>query len=324
MIYKKYFFIIIFLFFASCGQRADLIIKPLPIPLPPSEIKISQRGDNLILKLKYPEKFKNGDPYNKLDKIEIQGYYQYVNDKDNNINFSSLYSKENIVFDNNNETIVKFKLPDKTGKIIFYIVSNYKKYYKKSELQQVDFIKPLKPPFLKKPEISEEGIILSWKSDTGFPYYAIYKNDFKKNYKIIDGLNDSFIDSNIEYNNKVKYSVTGISKQSPPLIETALSNIREIIPKDIFPPPKVTNIKYLYLQKNKILINWDKVSAKDLKGYNLYYRLGKNKFRKYNKEPIPENTITINSPKRKIISIYICSIDVAGNESEKSEIIELK
>jgi hypothetical protein len=322
--YKKYTLILLFLFFIGCGQRADLIIKPLPIPLPPSEIKISQRGNNLILELIYPEQFENGEPYNRLDKIEIQGYIKDEKNEKSDIKFKSLYSKENIIFDKSNKTILEFKLPDKTGSILFHIISKYKKYNNKSEQQQFDFIKSFKPPILKKPEISEEGIKLSWKSKTPFPYYGIYKNDFKNIYKIIDGFKDNLIDSEIEYNKKTKYAITGISKKSP-LTETLLSNIIEIIPKDNFPPPQVKNIKYLFLENNKILINWDKVFVKDLKGYNLYYRFGENKFKKYNKEPILENTITIDAPlKRKIISIYICSIDTAGNESEKSEIIELR
>ncbi len=324
---KRAVIFLLFLLFSGCGQRANLIIKPLPIPPSPSEVNISQRGKNLIINLIYPEKFKNGDPLKKIDEIDILGtvFKKSVEFVDNGkIDYKLLCKKQNIIFDEDNKTFLKFEIPEKSSKTLFYIITKYKKFSDKSSLQNFTFINMQKPPILNIPKLTEDGIELLWVSKESFPFYAIYKDDFTKPYKFIEGTENSTMDVKIEYNKTIKYAVTGVLKKEP-LTETELSNIVKIETKDTFPPPPVKNIKYLFLQNNKVIISWDKSIANDLKGYNIYYSFNGIVFKKYNKEPIEENKILIPVPwRRKNLVIYIRSVDNSGNESNKSEIIKIR
>ena len=326
MIGKKLFFTIIFaLFFSFCGERGPLIIKPLPIPPEPKDVKIEQRGDIIRVEIAYPEKYKNGEPLVSLTKIKISGYKLNKGEEKKSFKEEIFFEKENVKLVKSKYT-AEFKKPVKEGEILIRVYSFNKKLQSKSDENKFFILKTKSPPKIIEKTMEKGKVIIKWETTDDFEGFNIYKDKKDTPYKKVEGDIFSFEDKIKKDVKEVKYYISGILRKEN-LVETALSSPAVIKTVDKIPPAAVKNIKFLVSPEGFIILQWDKVEDIDIDGYEIFVSTDRENFKSLNnKKLIKENKFIFKTTegKRKVYYFYIIAIDKSGNKSEKSEIIKVR
>jgi len=324
---KRVSFLFVFiLFFSFCGERGPLIIKPLPIPPKPTEIKVSQRGNKILIKISYPNKLKNGTPLNFLSKILIKGYI--IKQKEEETTSSTIkktvfYEKENVKIEDG-KFFAEFT-PPSTGELILKVYSYNKKLESKSDEIKFTILESKSPPKIISKEIKDNKINFKWESEEDFEGFYIYKNDTKKFYKKLDGETTEFND-NLRAEEKTVYYLSGIIRERD-LVETELSKPIVFLFKDKRPPSPPENIRYLVSPEGFLIIQWNKPPEKDIEGYLIFTSTNGTIFRNIpNDKPIKENKFIFKKKDKKVRTyyFYIIAVDKTGNKSKKSKIIKIR
>jgi len=191
-----------------------------------------------------------------------------------------------------------------------------------------------KPPENFKAEVFEDKIEIKWDPpgeniDLSTPPLVVGYNVFRAeekskavqlNSELIQGL--SFEDKSFDIGTAYSYFVRASSNEYPPYFESEDSEIFVISPKDLFPPAPPKGV-VLVTCPDILSLSWDANIEDDLGGYRIWKRAeGESEFFVLMEEPFLDNTYTDTSVEKNIRYYYaITSMDKAGNESEKSDII---
>jgi hypothetical protein len=225
-----------------------------------------------------------------------------------------------------------------------------------SNLVHVPAIATLPPPSDLSAELSGDGVSLTWTStleSEGAPSsdsaksknvqyrYRIYRRDEGSGGDAIAGdvAADKpgivhFVDSSFEWEKTYLYRITVVSVvkrgDSEVQIEGDDSSPVRVVAHDVFPPGVPAGLQAAYSgegQKPFIDLIWAPVTNADLAGYNVY-RSETNAEGEPAKQPmIKLNSDLVKSPSYrdvtvksgKVYSYAVSTVDVRGNESEKSE-----
>jgi len=132
----------------------------------------------------------------------------------------------------------------------------------------------------------------------------------------------SYEDKSFDFGTTYSYFVRASANESSPYLESEDSEILVISPKDIFPPAPPKGV-VLVTGPDILSLSWDANQESDLGGYRIWKRAeGEPEFVVLMEEPFLENTYTDSSVEKNMRYYYaITSMDKAGNESQKSNII---
>lgn len=132
----------------------------------------------------------------------------------------------------------------------------------------------------------------------------------------------SYEDKSFDFGMTYSYFVRASANESSPFQESENSEILVISPKDIFPPAPPKGV-VLVTGPDILSLSWDANQESDLGGYRVWKKAeGEPEFVVLMEKPFLENTYTDSSVEKNIRYYYaITSVDKAGNESQKSNII---
>ena len=132
----------------------------------------------------------------------------------------------------------------------------------------------------------------------------------------------SYEDKSFDFGTTYSYFVRASANESSPFQESEDSEILVITPKDIFPPAPPKGV-VLVTGSDILSLSWDANQEIDLGGYRVWKKAeGEPEFVVLMEKPFLENTYTDSSVEKSIRYYYaITSMDKAGNESQKSDII---
>jgi len=324
---KRFLFLFIFtLFLSFCGERGPLIIKPLPFPPAPNKVKLSQRGNKILIKISYPDKLESGEPLNSLSKIVIKGYIMKQKEEETEsapIKKTVLYEKENVKIKDGN-FFAEFT-PSTCGELILKIYSYNKKLESKSKEIKFTILESKPSPKIISKVITDNKINFKWESEEDFEGFYIYKNDINKFYKKLDSEATEFND-NLKTEEKTVYYLSGIIRESN-LVETALSKPIVFLFKDKTPPSPPENIRYLVSPEGLLIIQWNKPQDKDIKGYSIFMSTNGKIYKNIiNNELTKENKFIFKKKIKKVRTyyFYIIAVDKSGNKSKKSKITKIR
>jgi hypothetical protein len=132
----------------------------------------------------------------------------------------------------------------------------------------------------------------------------------------------SYEDKSFNFGTTYSYFVRASANESSPFQESENSEILVISPKDIFPPAPPKGV-VLVMGPDILSLSWDANQESDLGGYRVWKKAeGEPEFVVLMEKPFLENTYTDSSVEKNIRYYYaITSVDKAGNESQKSNVI---
>jgi len=129
-------------------------------------------------------------------------------------------------------------------------------------------------------------------------------------------VDDGFKNKNPIIDNTIPYSFRVLSIDEKGLLSRPSSPVENIVLEDTIPPASPFNIKYNFMDENKIRVNWE-TDDRDVARYRLYYGSNKNRWtgvidtkRCYCDLIVNKNLLDCND-----IYIAVTAIDRAGNES---------
>jgi hypothetical protein len=170
-----------------------------------------------------------------------------------------------------------------------------------------------------------DGIEVSWQvdADPEVVGYNLYRRDARS--RAFAGPvarptrdRDSFFDRTVTVGETYIYSVTAILSRQP-LIESAITEVREVDYRDRFPPPVPGSLVAL-AEEGRVRVVWEDSDAPDLAGYLVSRRSGDGDFVRLTAEPwtpteYPDTDVTPGVT----YDYRVVAVDGSGNESEAAE-----
>lgn len=183
----------------------------------------------------------------------------------------------------------------------------------------LDLLALADPPREVKAVVLETGVAVTWTPPTtnidgttppAVVGYNVYRKSSTDRTYPVDPLNPSpypvppFLDTTAQFGTTYSYMVRGANTATRPYQETAQSNVVEVTPKDVFPPPPPQNLVAV-ASKSGINLLWSTTQAKDLAGYRVYRRTEKEKFELLAPDVIAKNTFLDTTAKSKTTYYYV-------------------
>jgi fibronectin type 3 domain-containing protein len=170
-----------------------------------------------------------------------------------------------------------------------------------------------------------DGIEVSWKvdEDPDVVGYHLYRRDAHS--RAFGGPvarptrdSDSFFDRTVTVGETYIYSVTAIVSRQP-LIESAITEVREVDYRDRFPPPVPGSLVAL-AEDGRVRVVWEDSDAPDLAGYVVSRRSGDGDWVRLTGEPQGGTEYVDTDVTAGVTYDYrVVAVDGAGNESDAAE-----
>jgi len=355
---KKYFLSLIPLavvfLFSFCGKKGP--IQP-PVPKIPQAIKrmrVTQRGNVLILGWNNPMAYLDGSPLTEISEVEIWLFIEKGESvkEESQVGMRAFLKGARLA-----ESIRKDELSDyrhyisdmpfafyyfhrlaeadlTLRRFIFgFVIKDRKR--RKSGFSDLIFFIPHKvplPPHHPRAVAFKDRVEISWEPpeaniDKSSPPQLLGYNVYRfgeggKELRISTNLikERKFDDKDIIVGKTYRYLVRASLDENPPFIESDNSEIVEILVEDTFPPVPPTGLISI-AGENMIALSWDMVQEEDLAGYRVWKRTeGEEEYTLLTPQPLWENSYNDMTVEKNITHYYcITAVDKTGNESEKSE-----
>lgn len=166
-----------------------------------------------------------------------------------------------------------------------------------------------------------DGILVSWEpQDRAIAGYNLYRRDARSrafaNPAAIPGPESTeFLDRTVRLGETYIYAVTAVAERNP-LIESAITEVREVVYTDRFPPPVPGNPVAL-AEEGRVRVVWEGSDAPDLAGYLVSRRRGDGDFEPLVDAPRPGTELVDDDVVAGETYTYrVVAVDESGNESE--------
>jgi fibronectin type 3 domain-containing protein len=234
----------------GCGYVGDPLPPALNIPQPIHDLRVLQRGDELVLDFTAPSLTTEAVGITSFAGAEVQVGEKTLEaavPKPGAPGHIELPAREWV----GQEVGVRVVLAGPKGR-----------RSQPSNMVVLRITEPLRVPASVKAEPHPEGVRLSWSpsGDANLKYRVTRVPDATAT---VD--KPEFIDKAVELGKEYKYSVVAIS----PTAESLSSDEVSVVPKDIFPPAAPTNLTAI-AGLNTIELAWERSTEADLKNYRVY------------------------------------------------------
>jgi hypothetical protein len=340
---------------SGCGKKGPLLAPFVRIPQKPSTPVLVQLGGKILVSWKNPSKYVDGSDLDKVAEIgiwvlevpktETSAVLPSLSEFSGRAGRIAVVKNEELPTyssagkESGEEEFVYPYVPGegKAGKSRFIFALRAKDARNResdfTELASADFgICPLAPPSLDVRSL-EGRIEVAWKEpeaniDGSKPPLTIGYNVYRQKK---DGppvlLNTGLVrltkfeDKNFPYGESLRYWVRASALETKPFLESEDSPIRDVVPKDVFPPAAPAGVVPI-AGKGFIALSWEANKEKDLAGYRVRRRGEKEiEILLLTPEPIAECSYTDRTVvKGRIYRYSITSMDKNGNESAAVEI----
>ena len=177
-------------------------------------------------------------------------------------------------------------------------------------------------PTAVKAEDVPEGVRLTW-SGAGPAYRVFRRAPGEEGFTVAANTSArEFVDPATEYGQTYRYGVQAIAKSGAGEVESEMSSVASIVPRDRFPPATPSGLTAVPAT-NSIELAWERAKDTDLAGYRIYRAAAGGEF-----EKIGETAETPSYSDRRIESgkqyrYAVSAFDKTGNESRRSEPIDV-
>ena len=326
---------------AACGRKGPLLSPVRMVPQPPEALKISQRGERLILEWSLPTTYIDGSDLGAIASLEI-GEAEKAQD-------FSLSVKSLKILDG--KSLEALRLPgdakpvrystaveDLQGRIgracFFALRVRDVRRKRDSDWSPPVAITPIvvsEPPGLPRLAVFEDRVEVRWDAPAenhdkmapakraGYNVYRLEKDGqpIKLNNSV--SAEPLFDDKTFEFGRTYAYFVRAVLGDAEPYVESNESPSAEVTPKDTFPPRAPSGLAAA-AGGGVITLLWDASPERDVAGYRIWRRgPGGKDAVLLTPQPFPENTFADKTAAKGTRYAYsVSAVDKNGNESLRS------
>lgn len=191
------------------------------------------------------------------------------------------------------------------------------KLYEVELYDEIPNVPPPSPPTGLIADATSEKVVLSWNTNQDVQGYNVYRNGQK-----INGrwpiTTPEYVDTGLDNGTTYTYQIRAVGywghESAPATVYATPKDDEDLVPPN--PPQNLTGTP----GPGMVILSWDANTEPDLQGYNIY-RNGQ----KINFTTIKNVNFTITGLKNdEEYEFYVTAVDMAGNESEPSNIIYIK
>jgi hypothetical protein len=335
---------------ASCAQTGPPLPPSLELPLPPSDLRASRKGNAVMLSWSEPtlttdrqavrslgltrvcrttqaEMRECGNPVGEVAAAQAR---PSPSGQAKRRSFTD--SLPSIVQEQNSTAEVTYAVEvlNRDGRGAGY-----------SNRVHIPAAPTLPPPENPAVELTGDGVVVSWMSPgerTSRPglehRYRIYRREESSSKDVVvgempagDGGPQRFVDSSIEWERTYLYRITAVSVVTGPgslaQVEGEDSSTLRVVAHDVFPPAVPTGLQAASSgegQRHFVDLIWAPVTNPDLAGYNVYRRVAGGAWAMLNSELVKSPAYRDSAVAAGTTYVYsVSAVDVRGNQSARSE-----
>ncbi len=303
----------------GCGYIGDPLPPALNIPARITDLSALQRGGKLIVQFTIPALTTEGLPITSVDAVDLRagpiesqpfnmdawaGSARKL--KSEAVKPGGVRVEEPAAAWAGKEVVVAVRLINHKGRASQW-----------SNLVVLPVSAPLTPPENLKAESTVDGVRLAWTAADSLSY-RIYRGN-----ELLGKSNkNEYLDKDTQFGKEYIYAVQAVRKAGETEAESEVSAPAAITPRDTFPPATPTGASAI-AGTASIELNWDRNTESDFKNYRIYRAAGSGNF-----ETIADAVEAPAFSDRAIVSgtayrYVITAVDQAGNESPRSNVVEI-
>ena len=186
----------------------------------------------------------------------------------------------------------------------------------------VAVVPPLSKPSDVKADAVPQGVRVSWVGPAG-EYRVLRQDETEKEYRQLGTVTATqYLDTTTEYGKRYSYMIQELQKAGSGYAESELSDGRDLTPVDQFPPAVPSNLNAI-AAANHIELVWDRNTEPDLAGYRVFRSVAGGAFEKIADVPEAPSYSDGKVESGKQYRYTVSAVDRAGNESQRSEPVEI-
>jgi hypothetical protein len=339
----------------GCGKKGALLPPIIRTPKKPDAVTVRQQGGTLYVEWKNPVVSIDGSPLVGISEAEIWVFEQEkskvmpwtmtAKEFEGKARRAATLNKDGVA------ALRKDKATDAAGFVYPYSLAGKKPASldigfavrvkdtrsRASELSDPVAFDPKVgpgPPQELAARVFEDRIELVWKAPTAnfdgsTPVVAPGYNVYRKGPEGTEKLVNSSLVRETRYEDKdfvlgvpVRYSVRASATEAPPYFESDDSEVREVVPEDVFPPAAPAGVVPV-AGHGSVSLSWEANHEKDLAGYRVRRREeGGNEDILLTPKLLLENAYTDSTiEKGKRYRYSMSAVDTKGNESARTEVV---
>ena len=331
----------------GCGKKGPLLEPLVRTPQKVEALRAVQRGDRILVGWRNPDTSVDGSPLAGVSGAEVWILEQ---DKDRAA-AGRMTAKEFAAKARLAGTLTEDDLRGEAGPVFAYPLTGkapaglrlrFSVKVKDSRSRESEFADPvvIEPRVVPGPireleaRVHEAGVELSWKApeanaDGSVPArvagYNIYRRDMAGRDKAMNAAlvrEPRFEDRGVPFGEPVRYLVRASASEAPPYFESADSEVREVVPEDVFPPAPPAGVVPV-AGRGFVSLSWQAGRERDLAGYRVRRREeGGAEEVLLSDGLLLENAFTDTTiEKGKRYRYSMTAVDLRGNESARAETV---
>lgn len=315
---------------SGCGYVGEPLPPALNIPMPVSDLRAIQRGENAVVEFTIPELTTDGTLIRELESVDLR-----IGPAGEPPFHMETWEASTRAIPVERRTpgpvSVRASIKDFAGRQAVVAVRTVNRRGRVSDWSNFAFlevVEPLPRPSGLKLQASAEGVVVSWSTGTerGRLGGRIFRRDTgagQEEAALIGTADGSeFIDRSAQYGRRYEYTVQTYVPAGESEAESEPSEKAEIVPVDTFPPAVPAGLLAL-AGAGSIELTWEPNTETDFTGYRVYKAVEDG--------PWGQLPIFFETPSYSDRSVEpgkryryaVASVDRAGNESERSEPVEI-
>jgi hypothetical protein len=314
------------LLMSGCGYVGDPLPPALHIPGKVTDLRAAQREDRIVISFTVPPLTEEGLPL-KLGKVDLlAGPYAK----------SPFNAEEWAVGAKRLDTSTLKPGPATTtvessgwnGQEVFFrvrVIGDRGKDGGWSDTANLRVIAPLRRPDGLKVEATAQGVKLSWagpREPAGVSFRVRRREGKGDAAEVATATGYEWVDLQTRYGETYEYSVQSLMAADGARAESALSDPISIVPLDRFPPAVPSGLTAL-AGPSSIELTWDPNAETDFAGYFVYRAANGGAFKRL-AGPLATPSFSDKDAHPGIKYGYaVSAVDQAGNESERSNAVEI-
>jgi hypothetical protein len=335
---------------AGCGKKGPIQVPLVRTPQAVRDLGVLQRGNTVFLTWTNPEATIGGSPIGEVAAVEIwmikeeRGVQtapkkwtaaEFENKAERLAQISADHFEEFLAEE---EGAVKLRYPylpeekdfgRETLTFAVRVRDGKRRTSQFSEPISLELLQPPRPPQKLQSAVFEDRIQILWEKPAGAGEksaepkgYNVYRSDAENPAVRLNSAlvkKPEYPDKNFSFGRTYRYTVRTVLDSKPPM-ESEDSAPLEITPEDTFPPARPSGLTAI-AGSGVIALSWEAGRESDLAGYRVWRRIAdRGEF-----VPIASLTAAESSfqdakvEKNRRYEYAITALDIAGNESPKSE-----
>jgi hypothetical protein len=310
------------IYLCGCGYVGEPLYPALKIPGRVTNLSAVERGDHLEIEFAIPPLTTEGVALTQIGAIELRVGPNTAEPFNADVWAASARRVAVAIPAGPGTVHAEAPLGDLVGKevIVGVRASNARgRFSGWSNLVTLAVQPPLAKPDDFTPRNVREGVQLSWRApqEPSFRIYRQAENELRPAL-LASAAEQQYVDATTQYGKKYEYYVQGVNGAA----ESEIAGPAVITPKDVFPPAVPAEVTAV-AGVNSIELAWERNSESDFRGYRIYRALPDGAFTRVADLVEAPNYSDKNIESGKRYRYAVSSVDQLGNESERSQPVEV-